>query len=159
VAAAREQAEERRLHRLRLEVERGDVSLEMVDRSEGDATRPCECLRRPEPHEERAHEPRPLRDRDPVDPLERGAGRVERLAHDRGHELEVPAGRDLGDDPSVSVVELRLRGHDRREHPPVVGDDRSRRLVARRLERENHEAFSAEAGSRHMMSASSRLSV
>src|SRR5262249_18965677 len=46
VAAACEQAEERRLERLRSEVERGDVAGEMVDRDERQATRPSDAPKR-----------------------------------------------------------------------------------------------------------------
>ena len=45
------------------------------------------------------------------------------------------------------------------EHAPVVGDDGGCGLVAGRLDAEDHDARSDDAGSRHMISASSRLSV
>ena len=70
VTAAREQADERRLQRVRLEVERGDVALQVVDGHERQAPRPGERLRRGEADEEGADEARPARDGDPVDVLE-----------------------------------------------------------------------------------------
>src|SRR3970040_1143796 len=62
---AREQAEERRLEWLRLDVEGRDVSFEVVDGDERQALRPRDRLRRRQTDEERADENRPLRDRAP----------------------------------------------------------------------------------------------
>ena len=72
VPSAREQAEKRRLDGIRLEVERGDVPVQMVDRYERQPAAPGEPLGGREPDEQRADEPRPLRDRDPVDLVQRG---------------------------------------------------------------------------------------
>ena len=63
--------------------------MQMVDRYEREPPAPGEPLGGREPDEQRADEPRPLRDCDPVDLVQRGAG--ERLADDRRDELEVPA--------------------------------------------------------------------
>ena len=109
--------------------------------------------------EERADESRPLRHRDPLDAVELHVGVVERRAYDGRDELEVAPRCDLGNDASEARVKLCLRRHDGRQHSTVVGHDRGRRLVARRLDAEDHDACSDGAGSRHMMSASSRLSV
>jgi hypothetical protein len=46
MAAAGEQAEEGRFDRVGLEVERGDVAVEVVDRDERQVARPGDCLRR-----------------------------------------------------------------------------------------------------------------
>src|SRR5205807_1166476 len=56
VAAAREQAEEGRLDRVRLQVERGDMPVQMVDRVQRQAPRPGDRLRRGEADEQRADE-------------------------------------------------------------------------------------------------------
>ena len=166
VAAAREQAEKRRLDRVGLEVERGDVAVQMVDRRERQAARPGERLRRRDPDEQRADETRALRDRDGVDVVERRARLAERLAHDRGDELEVAPRRDLGDDAAVARVQVGLRGDDVRADLARLGHERRRGLVAGRLDPEDHAASACSAsafwsgtGSRHMISASSRLSV
>ena len=156
VPAAREQAEERRLERLRLEEERSDVPVQMVDGNEREAPRPGERLRGLHADEQRADQPRPARDRHRVDVVERGARLAERFANDRRGKLEVPARRDLRDDAAVTRVQLRLRRHHVRAHMPVLGDDGARGLVAGRLEGEDQ---GRPGGSRHMISASSRLSV
>ena len=112
MAAAREQADERRLERVRLEVQRGDVTLQVVDRDERQAARPGERLRRGEADEQRADEAGAARDGDAVDVVE--AARPPRRAppQHRDDELEVPPRRDLGHDPAEARVQVGLRGDD-----------------------------------------------
>ena len=162
VPAAREQAEERRLERLGLEEERRDVAVQVVDRDERQPARPGERLRGLHADEQRADQAGPARDRDGVDVVERRACFRERLADDGRRELEVPARRDLRHDAAVTRVQLRLRRDDVRANESVFGHDGTRGLVAGRLEREDHASPSeadCSPGSRHMISASSRLSV
>ncbi len=160
VPTAREQAEKRRLHRVGLEVERRDMPVEMVDRDERQPLRPRERLRRREADEQRADEPRALRHRDAVDVVERRSGLAEGLSKHRRHELELAPRGHLGDDPAVAGVELGLRGDDARADLAVDGDEGGGRLVAGRLEPEDHPASARPCtGSRHMITASSRLSV
>ena len=80
MTAAREQAEEGRVDGLGLQEQRRHMAVEVVDRSERQSTRPGERLRRRQPDEERADQPRALRDRDPFDPVEPDPGLAERLA-------------------------------------------------------------------------------
>ena len=138
MAAAREQAEERRLERIRLEVERGDVAVEVVDRDERQPARPGDGLRGGKADEERADQARALRHGDAVDVLERRVRLGERLADHRRHELEVPPRGDLGHDAAVAGVQLRLRGDDARKDLSVLRDDRRRRFVTRGLDPEDH---------------------
>jgi hypothetical protein len=165
VPAAREEARERRLERLGLEVQRRDVPAEMVDRDERKPARPREPFRNGETHEQRADEAGPLRHADPRDVVEGRSRLVERGCDDRRDELEMPARRDLGDDPAVPGMEVCLRRHDGGEDPPVVAHERGRRLVAGGLDPEDDLAHapvafsSAWSASRHMINASSRLSV
>ena len=70
MAAAREQARERRLERVGLEVERRDVPLEVIDRDERQPARPRDRLRGRQADEQRTHEPRALRHADAVDVVE-----------------------------------------------------------------------------------------
>ena len=86
---------------------------------------------------------------------------LERLAEHRDDVLEVVPRGDLGHDAAEAGVQLRLRGDDARGDLPVLGDERGGGLVAGGLEPEDHSAASSSAapGSRHMISASSRLSV
>ena len=65
--AAREEARERRLDGCGFEVERRDVPVEVIDGDERQAARPRERLRGRDADEERADEPRALRDRDALD--------------------------------------------------------------------------------------------
>jgi hypothetical protein len=131
----------------------------MVDGHEREAFRPGYRLRSGNPDEQGTHQAWPLGDSNAVDSPERHVSRLERGAHDRPDQLEVTARRDLRDDSPKARVEVRLRRDDRREHAPVGRHDGGGRLVTRGLEREDHEARSLEFGSRHMISASSRLSV
>lgn len=100
-----------------------------------------------------------MRHGDTLDVVERAVGPGECFSDDRKNELEVMSRGDLGNDASESSMELRLRGDDGGEHRTALGDERSSRLVAGRLDSENQEAFSDGVGSRHMIRASSRLSV
>src|SRR5690348_8880514 len=108
VAAAREQAQERRLNSVRLEVERGDMAAEMIDRHEREPARPRDRLGRREPDEQRTDEAGPLRDGDLLDVIERRARVRQRLAHDGGDELEMPPRGDLRDDAAEAGVQLGL---------------------------------------------------
>ena len=67
---AREQAEERRLERLRAEVERGDVPVQVVDGDERQAAPPGDPLRGGEADEERSDQAGPPRDGDAVEVVE-----------------------------------------------------------------------------------------
>jgi hypothetical protein len=155
VTATRQQAEERRLERLRLEIERGDVAVEVVDGDERQPTRPRNRFCCGEADKKRADQPRPAGDRDTVDVPKARVRLNERLADHRRHELEVPPRRDFRHDAAVARVQLRLRRDDARADLALVGDERSGGLVAARLDPENQRA----TGSFHMISASSRLSV
>ena len=166
MAAARQQAQERRLDRVGPEEEGRDVAVQVVDRRQRQAARPGERLRRGDADEERADKARALRDRDRVDVVERRPRFAERLAHDRDDELEMSPRRDLGHDAAIARVQLGLRGDDVRADLPCLGHERRRGLVARRLQAEDHPASACSAsavwsgtGSRHMIRASSRLSV
>ena len=142
-----------------LEVERRDVPLEVIHGDERHPARPRESLGGRDADEERTDEPGTLGHRDSLDLVERSVRRGERVAHDGRDELEVPARRDLRHDSAEAGVEIGLRRHDRRQHASVVSHDGGGGLVARRLDPEDHDACSDGAGSRHMMTASSRLSV
>ena len=163
MAAAREQAEERRLERVRLEVERGDVSVQVVDRHERQAARPGERLRGGEPDEERADQARALRDRDGLDVVERrasprsSASRIDRRARARGAGARRPRGRRRRSARAARACDATT--FDRNSPSSVTSAAGG--LVARGLEPEDHAAAAAASGtgSLHMISASSRLSV
>ena len=87
--AARQQAEKRRLERGRLEVERRDVPLQVVDGNERQAARPGDRLRGGEADEQRADQPRALCHRELGDVVEGGIRFAERLPDHGRHELEV----------------------------------------------------------------------
>ena len=135
---AREQAEKRRLERLRAEVERRDMALQVVDRHERQAPPPRERFRSGQPDEQRADQPRSLRDGNVVDPLE--AGLAERLPDDRQHELEVVPRRDLRYHAAEPRVQVRLGRDDVGADFPVLGDHRRGGLVARGLDSEDQRA-------------------
>ena len=99
MAAAREQARERRLERVRLQVERGDVAVQVVHRHERQPPAPRDRLGRGDADEQRADQPRAGGDGDRVDVVERRSRPVERLADHRRDELEVTSRGDLGTTP------------------------------------------------------------
>ena len=154
------------------------MGAKVVDGDERQAARPCDRLRRREPDEERADEARALCDAHLADIRERDVRVLERGADHRGDELEVPPRGDLRDDAAVTRVQIRLRGHDEESSSAVAGDDGGRRLVARRLDAQDRQASLGDgdsrprrrralepsssregSASRHMIIASSRLSV
>ena len=137
--ARREQAQERRLHRLRLEVRRGDVALQVIDRRERQPPRGGQPLGGRDADEQRADEPGPLRDRDELDVVEPHAGAGERVVDDGVDELEVMARGDLRHHAAVAVVDA-LRGDDVRADLPRRRDDGRAGVVAARLEREDQSA-------------------
>ena len=165
VTAARKQAEERRLERVRREVQRRDVAVEMVDGGEREPPRPRKCLGDREPDEQRTYKAGSLRHRHRFDVVQLCPRLLERGSNDRRDELQMTARGDLGHDASVPRVQIRLRGDDVREHLPLGRHERRGGLVARRLDAEDHPASACSAaswaatGSRHMIKASSRLSV
>src|SRR5919198_974117 len=138
VAAAREQAEEGRLQRLRLEVESGDVPVQVVYGGERQATPEGDPLGSRDADEEGADQSGAGRDGDELDVVEPRAGGVERVADDVRDELEVPPRGDLRDDTAGPRVQVRLRGDDVRTDM-AVHDDRGGRLVAGRLDPQDHQ--------------------
>ena len=119
VAAAREQAQKRRLERFGLEIERGDMPVEVVDGGERQTSRPRDRLRRCHAHQQGADQPGPGRDADQLDLVEPGAALCEGLADHRRDELEMPPRGNLGDNASVSCVQVGLRRDDVRADPAL----------------------------------------
>ena len=118
-AAAREEAEERRLQRVGPREERGDVAVEVVDGDQREPARPGERLRRGDADQERTDESRALRDADRLDVAQIGVRLVERPAHGRQDQLQMMAGGHLRDDAAVGGVQLGLGGDDVCEDPPI----------------------------------------
>ena len=87
--------------------------------------------------------------------VERRPGAGQRLPDHGRDELQMPPRRDLGDDAAEPGVQLVLGRDDARQDLAVGRDQRGSGLVARRLDPENERGYA----SRHMISASSRLSV
>ena len=140
----------------RLEIQRRDVTVQVVDRDQRQPPRPRERLRGRDADEQRADQPGPGGDGDRLDLAEPYTGLVERLANDRHDQLEVPARRHLRHDPAEARVQLGLRGDDVRSDLAVA--------VTSAAAVSSHDVSIAEdhvakRASRHMISASSRLSV
>ena len=135
------------------------MPLQVVDRRERQSSRPRERLRRGDADEQCADEPGAGRHSDELHIVERRLSFGERRAHDRHDELEMTPRRDLGDDAAVARVQVRLRGNDARADRAFLRDHRGGGFVAGRLDSEDHVGARAGSGSRHMISASSRLSV
>ena len=89
MTAAREQTHEGRLDGLGAEVERRNVSLQMVDGDERDASRPRDRLRGREADQEGADETGPAGDADARHSWQILACHGESLSDDRADELQV----------------------------------------------------------------------
>ena len=156
VATRCQQHQERRRQRLRLQVQRRDVAVQVADGDQRQAAREGQRLGGGEADQQRADQAGALGHGDGVDAVESDAGVVQRPL-DHGHaQLQVAARGDLGHDPAVAGVQLGLGGDHARQQPSAVVDQRGGGLVAGALDREDHATGS---GSRHMIRASSRLSV
>ena len=88
--------------------------------------------------EERADETGPAGDGDAGHVVQPDPGGPQRVGDDEVAALRVRAGGELGDDAAVRVVDPLARD-DVRADLPVVRDDRGARVVAARLDREDHE--------------------
>jgi hypothetical protein len=163
VPTACKQADERRINDFGLEEERRDVAVEVVDRHERQPVRPGKRFGSREPDEKGADQARASGDCDRANAVEGHPRLVQGLLDDRGDELEVAPRRNLGDDPAVAGVKLGLGRYDARAHHPLARHERGRGLVARGLEAQDHvvpvPTEDTGTGSRHMIRASSRLSV
>ena len=126
------------------------MSMQMVDGDQRQPPRPGERLRRRDADEQRADQAGLRRHRDRVRLVT-----VERLLDHGRDQLEMPATRNLGHDAAEARMQLVLRRDHARDDLAVVGDERGGGLVAARLDPEDHDC----RASRHMISASSRLSV
>ena len=157
MTAARDQAEERRLDRVGLQVVRRDVTVEVIDRHQRLAVCRRQRLRRAQPDQQRADQPWALGDRDLVDLGEARAGLLERGGHHAVDQLQVVARGDLGDDSAVALVERSLGGDHVREDPRPV-DDGGAGVITRRFESEDQAIEAPSAASSHMIRASSPLS-
>ena len=124
------------------------MSVQMVDRDERQPPRPGQGLGGRDPDEQGADEAWSLRDTDAIDLAQLGARLLEGPPDRRQQQLQVVARGDLGDDAAVARVELGLRRDDIGEQPSVVGDERGRGLVTRRLDPEDHECPGAESALR-----------
>ena len=110
MAAARHEAQVRRLDRVGAERAGRDVAVQVVDRHQRQPRAP-----RPAPwpttaHQQRADQPRAARDRDRLDVVEPRAGALERVGGHRVDQLEVVARRDLRHHAAVAGVQQALRG-------------------------------------------------
>ena len=112
-----------------------------------------------EPDEQRADQAGALRHGDRVDIGERRARLAERGLDDGHDELEVAPRGDLGHDAAEARVQVGLRRADAPRDAAVAAHDGRAGVVAGGLDREDHRPARPLGGSRHMISASSRLSV
>ena len=153
-----EEAHEGRLDRVGAEEERRDVSVQVVDGGEGQRQPPGKRLGCRQTDEQRAYESGAARRGHELDVAEGRVGIAESLLDHGRHELEMAPGCHLRYDAAERRVQLGLRRDDIGEHVSVAGDEGRCRLVAGGLDPEDHAA-SPPAASRHMITASSRLSV
>ena len=104
MAAAGDQAEERRVDRVGLEEVRRHVPVQVVHRHEGEAIGGCERLRGRETDEEGPDQPRPARRRNRRQPIEPRIRAVERVFDDGVDELEMVPRGHFRDHSPVALV-------------------------------------------------------
>ena len=135
VAAGDDQHDRRQRERSVIEEQRLDMSGQVMYRHERDAQRQHHRLGERHADQERADEPRPLRDRDRADVRPADAGVPEGPIHDSADVTNVLAGRQLRHDAAPFAVDRDLRGDDARADVPGafsvagLGHDGCRRLV------------------------------
>ncbi len=142
-------------------------TLEVVDAGQRQPGGGRDALGRRDPDQQRADEPRALRDGHQLHDAQRGAGAPQRVVDDVVDQLEVVARGDLGHDAAVAVVDA-LRGDHVGRDRPVATHERRAGVVAAGLQRQDHRTGPAlgtsssepasVAGVRHMIRASSPLS-
>jgi hypothetical protein len=109
VTAAGDQCQERRIDRLGIEVGRGDVPEQMVDRDQRQAPAGSDRLGAADADQQRADHPRMGRDRDGLDVVQAHSSPLQGGPDDGIDQLDVMPGSDLGHDPAVALVRFDLR--------------------------------------------------
>ncbi len=165
VAAACNQAEERRIQRVGLEEVGCNMAVKVVDRDQRDLPGGSDCLGGAESHQQGPDQARPGGDRNGFDLLESEVGIFEGTGHGRPDPLEVLSGGDLGHDPPEPLMHL-LRGDHVGENFLAI-DDGGTGVVAGSLDCEDRQGqvpapWRASSGTpardgspRHMIRASS----
>ena len=117
-----------------------EVALQVVDGHEGDVPGQGQRLGLAQPHQEGPDEAGAGGGghRGQTGGTGDEAGPVEGGGQDGGEELQMGPAGDLGDDPAVGGVEVDLGRHHGRADLAPGGDHGGRRLVARRLDAEEH---------------------
>ncbi len=134
VAAADDQAQARKDVASGGQAAGVDVGLQMIDGHQRQASGQAQGLGGRQADQQRTGQPRRVGDRDRVELIESDAGPAQRLVDDRQDPLDVRPRCDLRHHAAESLVQMLLRGDDRREDLELVGHDRRRRFVARALE-------------------------
>ena len=146
MAAAGDQAQERRLERIRAPgswPRRGRGGGRPGPAGAGARRRaPWRC----DPDEQRRDQAGTARDRDQLDVARARTRRSQRVVDHGADQLEVVTRGDLRDDSAVAAVDA-LGGDHVRADRPVRRDDRRARVVAAGLEREDHPAAPVPEGS------------
>ena len=137
VAAAGDQAQERRLDRVGREVVGGHVAVQVVDGRERQPAGGGERLGGGDADEQRADQAGALGHGDRLDVVQRRARLLQRVVDDHVDQLEVVARGVLGHDAAEAVVDP-LGGDDAGADLAVAGHDGGAGVVAARLEREDH---------------------
>ncbi len=159
VPAGGQQAREWRSQRERREPQGGHVAEQVVDGHERQAAPVGQGLGRREPDEQGADQAGALRHGDGVDIGERRIRLAERGLDDGHDQLEVAPRGDLGHDAAEARVQVGLRRANCAVDGAVPAHDGGAGVVAGGLDREDHRPERPLGGSRHMINASSRLSV
>ena len=142
MAAAHEQRDERKLGRrfgyrsghcgrigFATQEDREQVPDQVIDPDDRQRLRERERLTDLKTDEQRAHEPRPVRDCDPTQPREPTWNRGERTLDDRQNIFHVCARSELRNDATVRGMQLDLTCNDVRQHEAVGPHDCSGSLV------------------------------
>jgi hypothetical protein len=144
VAATGDQAEEGRLERVGLEEVGGDVTLQMVDRDQRQATGSGNCLGRADPDQERPDQARPGGGGNGVDLVQRHPRLPQRRLDHRRGQLQVVTRRHLRHHSPEPLVGGGLGGDQVAEDPRAV-EDGGAGVVATRLYRQQQDGYLSRA--------------
>ena len=149
MAAAGDEAEERRLERIGLEEVGGDVTLQVVDRDQRQPARCGDRLRGADADQQGADQARAGRDRNRLDVVQRRSSLAQGGLDDRRRQLEVVARGDLGHDAAERAWAAACE-------EIALASTRGPSSTAAQVS--SQEVSIASAQSSHMISASSPLS-
>jgi len=141
MASGHEERDEGKARRVAVE-ERGEqMALEMVHADRRDAEPESKAVRERRADEERAREPRTLREGDRIQLALRGAGSMQHRAHEGKYAPDVVSRRELGHHAAVLIVQRHLRVQRMRQQAAIAVVDGYAGFVTGSLDAQHQHDF------------------